>query len=64
MEPCTVAVLAGVFLGFTLGAGAQPRGLARAIGGDKAAKLVRLLELLEEPEAAEAREDDEPGAAE
>lgn len=62
MESCTLGALAGVFVGWALGAGARPRMLERALGSPKVSKLVRLLELLEEPppdEDDETRLEDE-----
>lgn len=61
LDACTVAVLVGVFVGWALRGGTPAARLARALGKDQAAKLVRLLELLEEPER-EQLEDDEAGA--
>lgn len=56
MEPCTIGILAGVFMGWALGAGTQPRAIARALGHERAGKLLRLLELLEEPEPDDGEE--------
>lgn len=50
METHAVELLAAVFLGWAIGAGTQPRAVARALGGERTAKLIRLLELLEEPD--------------
>ncbi|MGE0347386.1 MAG: hypothetical protein AB7N73_14960 [Gemmatimonadales bacterium] len=50
MDPCTVGVLGGVFVGWALGAGTQPRAIARALGQERTARLLRLLELLDVPE--------------
>lgn len=60
METQAVELLAAVFLGWAIGAGTQPRAVARALGGERTAKLIRLLELLEEPDDDKRRRPDEP----
>lgn len=67
MEPCTLGALAGVFVGWALGAGMQPRAIHRALGSGRAGKLLRLLELLEEPaqedELEDELEEEDPGVS-
>lgn len=58
LEPCVFATLAGVFVGWAMGAGSQPRAIQRALGQGRAAKLLRLLELLEEPDDDELKEEE------
>ncbi len=53
-----MGVLAGVFVGWALGAGTKPAVLDRALGKSRAAKLLRLLELLEEPDEEESDEEE------
>lgn len=61
MDSHAVELLAAVFLGWAIGAAAQPRAVARALGGKRTDKLIRLLELLEEPDD-ERDEREEPDA--
>lgn len=55
MDPCSIAVLGGVFVGWALRGGTPASRLASALGKEQAAKLVRLLELLEAPDDMTAR---------
>jgi len=55
LDTHAVELLAAVFLGWAIGVGAQPRAVARVIGGKQTAKLIRLLELLEDPDDERAR---------
>lgn len=59
METQAVELLAAVFLGWAIGMGSQPRAVARALGGERTAKLIRLLELLEAPDDVGERPSDD-----
>lgn len=49
MDNVAVATLAGVLVGFSLGAGMKARAIAETLGDERIKKLMRLLEELEEP---------------
>lgn len=49
MDVCSVGVLAGVIVGYALGAGTKPRLITKALGNQNVDRMLSLLELLEEP---------------